>query len=642
MHWIMDYETLNTCFVAVFQMYDTSPCEKVFVISKFRNDYDEFINFLENTAENDEYHISFNGLGFDAQISEYLLKTRDTLKDLFPDPEDMAHAIYEKAQATINKQEFGEWAEYPEWKLSTKQIDVFKLNHWDNPAKRSSLKWIEYTMDWHNIQEMPIHHNYKIKTQEELDIIIQYCINDVRATREIMNRSKGQIMLRKGLSEEYGINLMSASEPRISRELFAYFLSKKIGIPKYQLKELRTRRDTIRIGDLILPYTKFSTDQFKGLLDRYSSLEINAKNTKGGFKHKIKYKGVDTDFGLGGVHGVRDAGVYKSGEGKTIMTSDVVSFYPNLAIRNRWSPAHLPQKDFCELYEWFFEERKKIPKKDPKNYVYKIILNSTYGLSNDENSFLYDPEFTMRVTINGQLTLMMLYEMLAEGIPGAYPLMQNTDGLEMIIPVDQKENYLKICKEWEKITNLQLEHDEYSKMVVADVNNYIAISKTGKAKCKGRFEFEELALHKNKSFLIVPKALYAYFIHDIMPEKFLAENRNIMDYCGGSKSKGEWKFTETCVVEGKVIKTDLQKVLRYYISHKGCKIIKENKSDGRQIQVVAGKWMQTVLNTMPDVRPSDDAEYWKSWDVNDEFYLDKIYQEIGNVQQVMSNQLTLF
>jgi DNA polymerase elongation subunit (family B) len=80
-----------------------------------------------------------------------------------------------------------------------------------------------------------------------------------------------------------------------------------------------------------------------------------------------------------------------------IVSSDVTSFYPNLAIRNGWSPAHLPKKEFCTLYEWFFDERKKISKKDIRNYVYKIILNSTYGLSNDETCFLYDPEFTMRI-----------------------------------------------------------------------------------------------------------------------------------------------------------------------------------------------------------------------------------------------------
>ena len=52
------------------------------------------------------------------------------------------------------------------------------------------------------------------------------------------------------------------------------------------------------------------------------------------------------------------------------------SYYPNLAIRNGFAPAHLPNKEFLEQYEWFFEERKLIPKSDIRNYVYKIILNS--------------------------------------------------------------------------------------------------------------------------------------------------------------------------------------------------------------------------------------------------------------------------
>ena len=153
----------------------------------------------------------------------------------------------------------------------------------------------------------------------------------------------------------------------------------------------------------------------------------------------------------------------------------------------------------------------------------------------------------MQITINGQLTLMMLYEMLAERIPNCVPLMQNTDGLEMTIPEEYKDKYLEICAEWETITNLKLEHDQYSKLILADVNNYIAINMEGKTKCKGRFEFENLALHKNKSNLIIPKALYNYFVKDIPPERTLTENRNIYDYCSGIKSKGDWEFHETCV-----------------------------------------------------------------------------------------------
>jgi len=307
-----------------------------------------------------------------------------------------------------------------------------------------------------------------------------------------------------------------------------------------------------------------------------------------------------------------------------IMSSDVTSFYPNLAIRNKWSPAHLDKDIFANKYEWFFEERKKLPKKDPKNYVYKIILNSTYGLSNDENSFLYDPEFTMRITINGQLTLMMLYEMLSEGIPGSVPLMQNTDGLEMIIPADKKDKYLEICKEWEQITNLQLEHDQYSKMIIGDVNNYIAVNTAGKSKCKGRFEFDNLALHKNKSHLIIPKALYAFFVNDILPEQFLQDNRNIFDYCAGVKIKGDWEFQQTCIIDREIKKQTLQKTLRYYISKGGCKIYKVNKTDKREIQLESGKWMQQLFNLYEE-KP------WAEYDIDESYYLDKIYKEINNI-----------
>ena len=266
--------------------------------------------------------------------------------------------------------------------------------------------------------------------------------------------------------------------------------------------------------------------------------------------------------------------------------------------------------------------------------MYKIILNSTYGLSNDANSFLYDPEFTMRITINGQLSLMMLYEMLVESIPDCQPLMQNTDGLEMIIPVEYKTRYLEICKQWEEMTNLQLEHDQYSKMVIRDVNNYIAVNTAGKSKCKGSFEYKDLALHKNKSFLIVPKALHAFFVDNILPEQFLQNNRNIFDYCGGVKIKGEWDFQQVCVDKEGIHRTPQQKTLRYYVSNTGCKIYKVNKNDKREIQVEAGKWMQTIFN-LHEEKP------WEEYDINESYYLTKIYKEIDTIINKKS-QLELF
>ena len=204
----------------------------------------------------------------------------------------LQNIIYRYAQRTIEKSNKKEFADYPQWKLAIGQIDIFKMHHWDNPAKRSSLKWIQYSMDWDNILEMPIHHDSKITTKEEIDTILEYCINDVKSTKEIYNRSKSQIALRKELTKTYGINLFSASEPRISKELFGYYLSEKLNIPKKELRTLRTHRDVIKIKDIILPYINFTSSEFSTLLQRFKVLEVNGRNLKGSFKYSLNYKDV--------------------------------------------------------------------------------------------------------------------------------------------------------------------------------------------------------------------------------------------------------------------------------------------------------------------------------------------------------------
>ena len=631
-HWIMDYETLSNCFVAVFKHYKTEETH-IFSVCSLQNDYEKFSEFLKENIENNEWHISYNGLAFDAQITHNIIKDHENL--LLMTGEEIAEEIYGYAQRSINKISNKEFQDFAEWNMTIKQIDLFKLNHWDNPAKMSSLKWIEYTMDWNNILDMPIHHETKITNQEQLDTIVNYCINDVDATKEIFNRCKPLIKLRKELTDKYNINLYSASEPRISKELFAYYLSKELRIPKYDLKKLRTYRNVIKINDLILDYIKFETPEFNNLLNKFRTVELNPNQTKGGFKYSVNYRGVKTHFGLGGAHGAAKASVYKSDDDNIIMSSDVTSFYPNLAIMNKISPAHLDKKAFCQLYEWFFTERKKIPKSNPMNYVYKIILNSTYGLSNDKNSFLYDPQFTMFITVNGQLTLMMLYEMIMQAIPEAIPLLQNTDGVETIIPRSKIDLYNEVCKKWEDITNLNLEHDTYKKLILADVNNYIAIDNNGKSKCKGRFEFENLALHKNKSKLIIPKAIYAYFVDGVLPEETLKQNKNILDYCIGGKSKGNWQQVARSIKNNEGHEENLQKINRYFISNNGVKIIKVNKADKREIQLESGRWMQTIFN---DVKEKD----WKDYDINEKYYLEAIQKEIDNIIGIKTNQLLLF
>ena len=66
-HWVMDYETLLNCFIAVFEDIKSEDRE-IFVIHKERNDCLEFITFLERNILLEEWHVSFNGIGFDQFI----------------------------------------------------------------------------------------------------------------------------------------------------------------------------------------------------------------------------------------------------------------------------------------------------------------------------------------------------------------------------------------------------------------------------------------------------------------------------------------------------------------------------------------------------------------------------------------------
>jgi len=285
-------------------------------------------------------------------------------------------------------------------------------------------------------------------------------------------------------------------------------------------------------------------------------------------------------------------------------------------------------------------------------------------LSNDAHSFLYDAEFTMRITVNGQLSLMMLYENLVENIPGAMPVMQNTDGVEIMIPSKYIPQYLEICKEWEDLTQLELEHDEYQKLIVPDVNNYIGVFKDkelkedeflkmqketpdflftkrdgkffmGKTKAKGRFQLDK-ELHKNHSFTVVSRALYYYFVKGIDPETYINSNTDVFDYCGLARAKGDWQFKHMYVDENREVQVEsLQKTLRYYVSKKGTKIVKNNKIDDRNINVEAGRWQQIIFNLFEE-KPFAD------YGIDQQFYLAKVNKEIlGLKPEVFNNQAKL-
>lgn len=97
--------------------------------------------------------------------------------------------------------------------------------------------------------------------------------------------------------------------------------------------------------------------------------------------------------------------------------------YPATIINNKYYPHHLG-KELLIAYEQQFKKRislKPLTKTDKSAAAIadalKLVLNGVYGRLGSKESWLYDKKTLLSVTLTGQLSLLMLIEMLeAEGI----------------------------------------------------------------------------------------------------------------------------------------------------------------------------------------------------------------------------------
>lgn len=549
--WIWDLEVLPKVFTATF--VDRNSDEKrVFVYTENINEISKLLEFLSTNVEG---LIGYNSLYYDAQIIEWIIKH----------PKCKVEEIRQYSDEIINTE--NRKSDIPEWKLIHRHLDLFKALSLSTSAKRTGLKWCEYQMDFENIEDIP--------ENGTLEQILSYNLNDVLATKALYKKYYHEIDLRNQLSQRENLSLLNCTEPDLAKKLFSKYLSKEMNISQQELRELGTTRNVVKVKDIIFPYIQFKTEKFQLVKKEFEKLELKEED---GFEFIVN-KDINITYGLGGIHAAPNNRIVESNNEFIIKSLDVVSFYPNLMIRNNLCPAHLPKEVFLKLYEGFFEERKSIPKKDPRNYILKILLNATYGLTNDKYSFLKDREVTLAICINGQLLLTMLMEDILHQIPDSKLVMMNTDGFEVYIPRDFEEDYFKICKTWEQLTHLQLEFVNYQKMIISDVNNYISIFEDGKTKCKGKYEFENIPLHKNKSHSIIPRAVYNYWVNNISVHNTITSHKNIYDFCAGIKAKKSEKkgncYFELHYLENNKLKKDkLSKTVRYYISNKGKYLMK--------------------------------------------------------------------
>jgi len=454
MKYVFDLETYPNMFLASFKCILTNKYYE-FEISDRKSDIVKLRKFL---YQNGLKLIGFNNLNFDYPVLH---------NSILSDKTDWnANQIYKQVEVIINSEYSAIW----ENQIKIPQLDLYKIWHYDNRNKSTSLKWLEFAMRLPNVEDLP----YKpgtILTYDEMDHIIKYCRNDLDATHDFFNLSGKHITIRQFYTKKEDINLINASETKIAKDVFGKYLSKEMGISYKELRKLRTERYHISIKDLIFPYIKFEDKENIKLLEYFNSIEWKSN---GDYSTKIQYSNtylnVKREYGEGGLHSFDKGAIYESNDEYMIYDLDFSSYYPHLSFKNGLHPKHIPNEVFNTLYEGFYTERKNYPKSDPRNYVLKIILNASYGLSKDKHAYLYDPKWQLAITINGQLLLTMLSEWVNKATTYCKILFENTDGAAFIIKRSEKHLVDDVCKRMEEVSNIGLEAQECDRMIMRDVN----------------------------------------------------------------------------------------------------------------------------------------------------------------------------
>ena len=647
---IYDIETMQELFCVVCMV--PGKIGKSFQVSKWKNQLDSFARYTE--ANSDAYWVGYNNLRFDSQVVEWILRNYDNWHEL--SNLDICARIAQKAADVIHDANYDVFPEYREHELSLKQLDLFKIHHYDNKNRMVSLKRLEFEMDLENIEEMPIHHTKTNMTKQEVELTIDYCHNDVDATYEFykitlgdtdhpLYRGDNRIELRLDIEEEFGIPCLNYSDSKIGDEMIKKYYCQEKGITYRELPKKGYFRKSIDVKNCIARYVEFQTPQLKLFLSKIKKMQLGLQDD---FKEHIDFYGNVYSFMKGGLHTENGPKIFEADEDYEIIDWDVSSYYPAIIINNGKFPAHLG-KEFLRGYKQMFDKRlelKPLAKKDKKIKgivgALKLAVNSVYGKSSDMQNWIYDRQLTMFTTITGELSLMMLIEQYE--LNDIHVISANTDGVTIKIKKELIPLMYDINKDWMDLTQYELERTDYSKIIFSTVNDYLAIMTNGEIKKKGDF-LTDFELHKNKSARVVPIALERYFVDGTPVEHTIRSHTNLYDFCLRQKATRSFHYEGTNRTTGET--TVYNKLIRYYVSNDGDKIFKIKNPEcitraAAVSQIEAGEWVCKVCNYLPKRSKVDNVNY--------DYYIEKANRLVTKINNegrriktvYIPNQLNLF
>lgn len=556
-------------------------------------------------------------------------------------------------------------------------FQIFRLDHYHKSLKQTSIniKWYnlkEYTMppigdlDRHYYherlpeakgmtdRELNIHYRNVFERfipKEYLNEMADYNDNDVYIVAELIRMNQEEVLLRYRISEEYKVDVYSASRSTIADKVIVKLYSKFTGLHPKAFIDTKTIRRKILVSEILSDKIAFSTPELNDILSDIRSLTLRGE--KGEFDREFTFMGTSYTIATGGLHSNEIPAVYVENSDSIIVDRDVASYYPNMIRSLKVCQKHLIPKAWFRIADTIVDERlehKHLAKDKSLDVMerdkhataaacLKIVANAgIFGKMGSEKSFLCDKKAMYQVTINGQLFLLMLIEKLE--LAGIHVISANTDGIVTIVPRELEQTADDICHWWEKHLGLELEFTYYTKYVTEGVNSYLTVKRGGSSKFKGRMNpkmfLEDLSKGYNSP--IVAKCVTEYFINGTPVMETLRNAKSILDFCRTQNVNHKYRLEFTHVVDGKIRTDVVQRNTRFYISSTGGTLMKvesmgwneHNEEQVKKSSLCAGQRV-SICNTVDDTDISE-------LNVNYLYYYNEAMAIIEPIEQSRNNK----
>ena len=650
--YVYDIEVFQNIFHCSVKNTETNNIYK-FEISERKNQLRELVKFFKQVDKyitwGDYYTTNinipanvifcgYNNLHYDNPIINYIIEYEDKLMQY--NIPTICSSIFNLSK-TITASSEDNIDAWKHWKYQI-WFDTFDiLTMLYSNKLRVGLKEIQVTMQYPNVQEFVCDWTKPLPL-EDFDSMIDYNINDIESTSELLNRCKKDVDLRIAIEDEYGVRVLSKDGVNIGMKILTQKYLEKTGLTWWNIKDLRSPMSVIPLKDVILPFIKYDSPILQRVLEDMKN-QIVSPGRKG-YENKFVFNNLRYSVGVGGIHSVNSPEIIIPRDDEMLIDIDVASLYPSMLIEYEFYPKHLG-KEFLEVYKQIKDERIEAKHNGDKvkNETLKLALNGLSGNLQNEHNFCYSPFAVMQIRINGQLLLLMLAEKLTQ--IGCRIVQANTDGLFVLLKKDVYSKVNSICREWEQLTKLTLEEDRFKAMYQYAINDYFAITEDNKVKEKGMF-ITTVKLGKGLTPKIIPKAVISFFKDGILVEDTIKNCTDIRDFLMSEKTGKQWHV--------EYMNEEQQRTNRFYAStnggylwkwkdtgHKEGEIItytepyvgeRKYKASARQYQNMLTASGVTLLNKFDD-KPIEERK------INYRYYIMEAYKIIRDLKPL---QLSLW